>query len=214
MICPPGQGMHPASGCDCVPLEEIRALYPAWATDADISQSNVEGMSTIFPPPIPEPTPVVKPDYWPACNTFAPCEEGSWLNELACSCMQSYECNQVCPKNQVMDPFEGGCSCIEEEALMGKFPEWASMKDVDYSLMLNGKMGVFKPQHPGKWPQCNPIPMCAPGHYFNNLTCACWPEYSLEPCAIRCSSFIDPRTQCGCLKPDDFYSLFPRWATK
>ena len=31
---------------------------------------------------------------------------------------------------------------------------------------------------------------------------------------MRCSSFIDPRTQRGCLTPDAFYGLFPSWATK
>ena len=56
--------------------------------------------------------------------------------------------------------------------------------------------------------------MCMEGYYFNSLSCECWAEYSMKPCAVRCSSFIDPRTQCGCLEPDEFYALFPRWATK
>jgi len=51
-----------------------------------------------------------------------------------------------------MDPWKGGCGCIDEEKLMDSFPDWVTKKDVDVSLMLNDLPGVFKPQHPGDWP--------------------------------------------------------------
>ena len=104
-------------------------------------------------PPVPEPEPPMKrPDHWPTCKETIKCKEGTWLNELACMCMQEYQCNIVCPAKQVMDPWKGGCGCIDEEKLMDSFPDWVTKKDVDVSLMLNDLPGVFKPQHPGDWP--------------------------------------------------------------
>ena len=103
LMCPEGQDLHPARGCDCVSNEEIRDLYPDWATDEDIKQSNIDGMNDFFKePPIPEPElePRMKrPEHWPVCKESTRCKEGTWLNELACDCMQEYQCNIVCPVN-------------------------------------------------------------------------------------------------------------------
>jgi len=131
LMCPESQDLHPARGCDCVSKEEIRDLYPDWATDEDINQSNIDGMNDFFnkEPPIPEPEPeprMKRPDHWPTCKETIECKEGTWLNELACMCMQEYQCNIVCPAKQVMNPWKGGCGCIEEEKLMDSFPDWVT----------------------------------------------------------------------------------------
>ena len=36
--------MIPTTGCECVPNEQIRDLYPSWATPDDIARSVAEGI--------------------------------------------------------------------------------------------------------------------------------------------------------------------------
>ena len=44
MACPEDQDLIPTERCTCAPREEIRALFPEWASAEDVSRSMVEGM--------------------------------------------------------------------------------------------------------------------------------------------------------------------------
>ena len=43
MMCDKDEDLIPTEGCTCVPREEIRALFPDWASPEDVSRSMVEG---------------------------------------------------------------------------------------------------------------------------------------------------------------------------
>ena len=44
MGCPEDQDLIPTERCTCAPREEIRALFPEWASGEDVSRSMVEGL--------------------------------------------------------------------------------------------------------------------------------------------------------------------------
>ena len=44
MGCPEDQALIPTERCTCAPREEIRALFPEWASDEDVSRSMREGL--------------------------------------------------------------------------------------------------------------------------------------------------------------------------
>ena len=38
-VCPPDKVNHPVGGCDCISQEDVKALYPSWATEEDIQEA-------------------------------------------------------------------------------------------------------------------------------------------------------------------------------
>lgn len=185
----------PTEHCGCTnDKKEYLSLFPSWATEQDIEESVFEGMTKddekVWPDGLNRPT------HWPQCKVKDDCSsDGKYLNELSCSCMSLIQCEMECSPGLYLDPAHG-CSCVGMDEFRHYFPDWSTDRDIDHSFRLASMPTILdvKLDYSGNWPECNPVAMCMEGYYWNELTCSCWAEYSIAPCAIRCSSFIDPRT--------------------
>jgi len=220
--CGDGKTLDPTKGCSCISEEEARAIYPEWASEKDI---NVSLMLQYELQPMQEPMPPVllaRPDHWPLCEGELPvCIDPEMFNELACKCFMMLQCDMRCGEDSTNDPING-CSCIPNSEVVAYYPEWASEEDIDVSWELSYQAYAAKFVPPVEvisypttvtsvWPACNPMPMCIQDTYFNELSCQCWP---LIQCEIGCPEFLSPASICDCLSADEYYSLFPEWATK
>ena len=112
----------------------------------------------------------------------------------------------MCPEGETLDP-RTACTCITEEESEAIYPADASERDIDYSFDL---MYEELDKHPYTWPECDPMPRCAPGTYFNELSCGCWALPDEIYCDIVCMEFSDPRGGCGnCISEREFLLFFP-----
>ena len=93
--------------------------------------------------------------------------------------MSTYQCTLNCPRETYLDPVDG-CTCIGKAEMKSYFPKFASKKDIDHSFRLANMPMLIHPEKKPRdeRPSCNPLPMCAEGYYWNELTCSCWAEYS------------------------------------
>ena len=109
-ICTPGSDLIPTEACKCAPFSDIRALFPKWATRADLQLSIQMGIQEAVP---------AKPD-WQVCpsnlSNRSKCTTNNYWNELACKC---FECSS--------------CTGSEkpEDAV---FPSWATDEDKRVAL--------------------------------------------------------------------------------
>ena len=78
MLCPEGEEFHPLANCECRSVEEIREVYPDWASDLDIKYASDAGMDRFWN----------KKDETPSgsCAEYMKCSSGFYVNELACAC--------------------------------------------------------------------------------------------------------------------------------
>ena len=124
-LCPqPDQELHPLWPCQCVDKSIIRSLYPDWATEEEIRESNEKGRQAAFD----------RPDDWKVCprKEHLPdslCPNGYW-NELSCNCFSQIFCMLWCGYGKDMDPTKG-CFCMDKKEIVETYyPSWANEYDI------------------------------------------------------------------------------------
>ena len=85
---------------------------------------------------------------WPACNTFVPCADGTYLNQLACNCFSTMQCEIWCGEESGLLPTDG-CSCVSKDKIRSFYPEWATDEDIKTSERL-GMANMFPTPEPDR----------------------------------------------------------------
>ncbi len=83
---------------------------------------------------------------WPDCNTFVPCNSGTYLNKLACQCFSLMQCDIMCFEGMDILP-TNGCDCVPLDQIKSLYPAWATEQDILTSVEL-GYAELF-PMMPG-----------------------------------------------------------------
>ena len=221
MGCPAGEVIEVRVDQDwgCVSQSELyAAIYPAWASPADIYTAELTGLSDKW---FDERNP------WQVCpyeEHVGECEEGYFYNEMACECFSMASCRMLCPEGEELHPMEL-CTCAETQSIQDQlYPEWVTD---DYIRIANDQ-GVlnYNVEHgfetesndlvrPDDWPSCevdSDVECSAcDASYFNELACQC---FSFLYCPVACEPdyVIDPVTGCDCLPEEMFNALYPDWA--
>ena len=77
MLCPEGEEFHPLANCECRSVEEIREVYPDWASDLDIQYASDAGMDRFWKKKDETPSGsqlLTRPGHWPKCLNWGRCE--------------------------------------------------------------------------------------------------------------------------------------------
>ena len=204
MACPEGSELIPTEMCACAPTDEIKAkIYPEWATYEDMKAADAAGQENYKNPN----------GFWPVCDASLSCEEGFYLNELACKCFSLAQCLSPCPKfNMPTSP----CGCTDDYSeYLALFPHWATEDNISKSIsdgmqkaseQGNNSMLV----RPENWPKCEQREECP---FFNELACKCFSEIH---CMLWCGEgmTLDPTKGCSCITEKEARAIYPDWATQ
>lgn len=193
--------------------EEIKSsLYPAWATDSDISIAMLDGYNNASSRP--------KGDWWQRCpreeNQFR-CDPGFQWNELACECFSMISCLIGCQMGHTLDPREACGECLTtNELFRDVYPLWATPMDVNQAF---ARMYGTEQQEKPSWKVC-PIEDlngkdCGEGKFWNELACTCFSFARCDAFCLDLDSEMDPRQDCECVDSQVLKDeLYPDWATE
>ena len=121
-MCPPGQELDPRESCLCAPEEEVRALYPSWASIDEIIIAKKEDYVSQM----------AREDSIQVCpySEDKSCPKDQW-NELACECFSLAHCRKGCPNGRRLDPTEMCGECLNQTEMRQElYPVWATPYDI------------------------------------------------------------------------------------
>ena len=160
LVCPDGQGFLPSQECTCAATETVKAEYPDWATDEQITiayehgkenweantaaaeaaanaigVTDTEDTSTADDADADADTAtddgVTKPDEWPACDESLTCsDEAFYLNKLACKCFTKTHCQDTTCADGEDLIPTEFCACATFADIKALYPDWVDGDDV------------------------------------------------------------------------------------
>ena len=160
--------------------------------------------------------------FWSKSVCYKSCDEGFYLNELACKCLSDVQCFAPCPKDQFDMPTEN-CGCTEDyDEYLALFPAWATEEDIKDSIVKGKENNKPDPKPvwpeppiytiPEGWKKCKVVEDCADYGTFNYLSCKC---FSNIQCMMWCGEEMkmDPVNGCTCITNEEYRAYFPEKAS-